>query len=569
MKKRGLSAFLLCSTLFISIPNEAVAADVNIPFTSNHQVSLTSDVDGKVVPRGNITITVGNMLGPVNTVACSVQSAQGACSYSLGLTLIKTPEKFSYDFEKYLGSCIRYDENPTQVGDFCNTYGQYGYATQSFGGIKSDIQFIGKNSNLQAYKYLQFTFSTVGWPGGEYTLMAFSNAASYGAAKSNSLNFTLPAIPKTNVECSSPQSTYSGATFSISCTSTISLASTPVNIILVRSASSDVLGGTIANGNKFEIPEVKIESVGVAKLQVSIPAIIDTLQPTISNVMTIQVAAPLITPNLYLTLSKSELAKPSTATVSSDLQALPIKLQTSQKLEGPWVDVASGVTGAKPISVTAPVGTWVRAHFLGTGQVKEEFSDPVQVLLTPTVKCVFPKTIKSDLYFTVNCSSSISLSNLPLSLDYKNSNDEWQSLSKILVKGSIGEIKFKLDGSGSYTFRTSSIGGGKFSEFYSNSASISLIQTSTSNSSTSNAGSANGKVDRKSNSYKLMYNVGKNFARVSTPSDSAKSQCTSAKNTGFIKQNGRMTHLGSQYSFIQSHLRTASGYQGCIDGFNS
>jgi hypothetical protein len=78
-----------------------------------------------------------------------------------------------------------------------------------------------------------------------------------------------------------------------------------------------------------------------------------------------------------------------------------------------------------------------------------------------------------------------------------------------------------------------------------------------------------GKVDRKSNSYKLMYNVGKNLARVSTPSDSAKSQCTSAKNTGFIKQNGRMNHLGPQYSFIQSHLRTASGYQGCIDGFNS
>jgi hypothetical protein len=399
--------------------------------------------------------------------------------------------------------------------------------------------------------------------------MAFSNAASYGAAKSNPLNFTLPAIPKTNIECTSPQSTYSGTTFSITCTSTVSLVSTPVNVILVRSASSDVLGGTIANGNKFEIPDVKMESVGVAKLQVSIPAIIDTLQSSTSNVMAIQVAAPLIIPKLILTLSKSELAKPSTVMVLSDLYAIPIKLQTSQTIEGPWVDVASGVTGAKPISLTAPVGTWVRAHFLGTGQVKEEFSDPVQVLLTPTVKCVFPKSIKSDEYFTVKCSSDISLSNLPLSLDYIKSDGEWQSVSKILVKGSIGALKFKLDGSGSYTFRTSSTGGGKFSEFQSNSASIAFTQTSTSNTSTSSAGRTNGKVDRKSNSYKLMYNVGKNLARVSTPSDSAKSQCTSAKNTGFIKQNGRMNHLGSQYSFIQSHLRTASGYQGCIDGFNS
>jgi hypothetical protein len=73
----------------------------------------------------------------------------------------------------------------------------------------------------------------------------------------------------------------------------------------------------------------------------------------------------------------------------------------------------------------------------------------------------------------------------------------------------------------------------------------------------------------KSNSYKLMYNVGKNLARVSTPDDTAKSQCASAKNTGFINQNGRMNHLGSQYRFIQSHLRTTSGFQGCIDGFNS
>ena len=156
-----------------------------------------------------------------------------------------------------------------------------------------------------------------------------------------------------------------------------------------------------------------------------------------------------------------------------------------------------------------------------------------------------------------------------MSLDYYNSDDEWQSLSKILVKDSIGAIKFKLNGSGSYTYRTSSIGGGNYSEFQSNSASIVFIQNSTSNSSASSADRPAGKVDRKSNSYKLMYNVGKNLARVSTPSDSAKSQCTSAKNTGFIKQFGRMNHLGAQYSFIQSHLRTASGYQGCIDGFNS
>jgi hypothetical protein len=569
MIKRGLSAFLLCFTVLIGIPNEAVAAGENIPFTSNHQVSLTSDVNGKVVPRGNITITVGNMSGAPNTVACNsnTSSSGDTCGYTLGLTLIKTPEIFSYDLAKNQGSCFRYDESPTQIMDFCNTFSEYGKANQSFGGIKADIQFIGKNTNLQAYKYLQFTFSTVGWPGGEYTLMAFSNAASYGAAKSNPLNFTLPAIPKTNIECTSPQSTYSGTAFRISCTSTLSLDSTPVNVIVAGSTSKDVLGGTIANGNRFEIPDVKIESVGVAKLQVSIPTIIDTLQSSTSNVMAIQVAAPLIIPNLSLTLSKSEVTKPSVATVSSDLQALPIKLQTSQKIDGPWVDVASGVTGAKPISVTAPVGTWVRAHFLGTGQVKEQFSDPVQVLLTPTVKCDFPKSIKSDEYFTVNCSSNISLPNFPLSLDYKNADDEWQSLSKILVKGSIGAIKFKVDGRGSYTFRTSSMGGGNYSEFQSNSASIAIVQTSNSNSSTSSTSRPKGKVDKSSNAYKLMYSVGANFAKVSFANDSGSGQCSSARTRGIINAQGRPQYLGAQARMIQSYLNTASGFQGCLDGF--
>jgi dTDP-4-amino-4,6-dideoxygalactose transaminase len=29
--------------------------------------------------------------------------------------------QFQADLEKYLGSCIRYDENPTQIKDYCNT----------------------------------------------------------------------------------------------------------------------------------------------------------------------------------------------------------------------------------------------------------------------------------------------------------------------------------------------------------------------------------------------------------------------------------------------------------------
>lgn len=498
MIKRGVSAFLLFSTVFISIPNEAAAAGENIPFTSTHQVTLTSDVEGKVVPRGNITITVGNMLGAPNTFACSPSSNPETCNYSLGLTLVKTPEKFSYDLEKNYSSCILYDTTPTQIKDWCNTYGLYGKANQSFGGIKADVQFIGKSTKLQSSNYLQLTFSTLGWPGGEYTLMAFSNAASYGAAKSNPLNFTLPAIPKTFIECTSPQSTYSGTAFSINCTSTLSLVSIPVNVIVAGSTSKVVLGEAIANGTKFEIPNVKIESVGLAKLQASIPSNIDTLQPSTSNVMVIQVAAPRANP------IRVKCSGPASADAKS---TLTFKCEANQKLRSTESELIS-------IRYKSPNGLWT--WFADVWDL-DGFS-----------------SWQTKTYFRFNA-----LNEYGKDFGYNGSKIQFFRWEQ------------SKEGSDTETLWVSNI-----------------IKVSVKGKGSS--GSApQGTINRKSNSYKLMYNVGKNIARVSTPSDSAKSQCTSAKNSGFIKQNGRMNHLGSQYSFIQSHLSTASGYQGCIDGFNS
>ena len=76
-----------------------------------------------------------------------------------------------------------------------------------------------------------------------------------------------------------------------------------------------------------------------------------------------------------------------------------------------------------------------------------------------------------------------------------------------------------------------------------------------------------GKADKSSNAYKKMFNVGKNFARVITNSDTALSQCTSALRTGAINANGHIQYLGVQARMIQSFLKTASGFQGCKDGF--
>lgn len=76
-----------------------------------------------------------------------------------------------------------------------------------------------------------------------------------------------------------------------------------------------------------------------------------------------------------------------------------------------------------------------------------------------------------------------------------------------------------------------------------------------------------GKVDKKSNAYKTMLVVGRNFAKVSMATDSAKSQCLSAMSTGMIKARGIPQYLGAQARQLQSYLRTPSGFQGCVDGF--
>lgn len=74
-------------------------------------------------------------------------------------------------------------------------------------------------------------------------------------------------------------------------------------------------------------------------------------------------------------------------------------------------------------------------------------------------------------------------------------------------------------------------------------------------------------VDRTSSAYLTMFNVGRNFSKVSLATDSAQSQCKSALNNGIISAQGIPRYLGVQATMIQSLLKTKSGWQGCLDGF--
>ncbi len=100
-----------------------------------------------------------------------------------------------------------------------------------------------------------------------------------------------------------------------------------------------------------------------------------------------------------------------------------------------------------------------------------------------------------------------------------------------------------------------SAGSGKSCHIYSNRAARSVPAVPT------------GKVDKSSNAYKKMFAVGKNFGKVSQANDTARSQCTSALQSGVIRANGIPKYLGSQTTLIQSYLKTSSGFQGCLDGF--
>jgi hypothetical protein len=100
--------------------------------------------------------------------------------------------------------------------------------------------------------------------------------------------------------------------------------------------------------------------------------------------------------------------------------------------------------------------------------------------------------------------------------------------------------------------------------FVSNTVEFKLVTQSNASSSTKKP---TGKVDKKSNAYKFMFTAGKNFAKVSLASDTARSQCLSALNTGLIKVRGIPQYLGAQASQIRSYLKTPSGFQGCLDGF--
>jgi hypothetical protein len=419
-------------------------------------------------------------------------------------------------------------------------------------------------------KQVTFKFKTNGWKSGEYTLVGFLDDGCRGFTMVTS-RMVLPEIPKTQIACNAPGAVYVGDAFEVACSSTLDLA---VNsVVLEQKVGSDwqTLSEAVATGKQFTFSSIKTDEVKLVEMRVRLVGIQDQIEDAVSAVIFLQSNAAKLSLQPVLELSKGSQNQPANIRFNSGNYGLTGTLQTSKSPNGPWKDV-SAISSASPSKLDVQFGTWVKVTFEGNAAVNAGTTTPYQILITPTLKCAFPAKVESGVKFTVNCNSNQALQKTLTNLQYLNSSGNWVSISKGLGSGSKHSYSFQLDGLGNQKLRIQSDGLRDFySVFASNISSVNFIaaksKVSSSSSDLGNGSIPKGAVDKGSNSYKLMFNFGGNVAVNSLATDSALSQCISAKNSGIVRVRGIPQYLGMQAVQIQSYLSTASGFQGCLDGF--
>ena len=495
------------------------------------------------------------------------ERAQGSCASGRwgGATAFKVTGK-DEEWEESLQTSD-YQESPNGRILYQESNGQYISMNSDIGlkigGINTAIR-----SNGYAKKAI-FSFKTNGWKGGEYTLIGF---VSDGCREFSMVTakMLLPEIPKPELTCSAPKTTYVGDKFEVVCSSTLELSASVGAVQLKGDEGWQEVSSLIATGRNFTVPDVETSEVGTIEIRVVLGGIADQLQDSTSNLFYIQSNPQKLNIKSTLTITKASENGLTSITMNSGNTVLDATLQGSQSPNGPWTDIAQ-IRSNTTVSKDLEFGTWVRIQYEGNTAVKPGLSDPYQVLITPKFSCSFPKKIAAGRIFEISCNANQNLQATPINLQYLDSSDDWSNVSSGTATGSEVKFSFSLEGRGKQKFRIRADGlENYYTAFVSNVASVEFINppSSTSKSSQSKSNSApKGKVDKNSNAYKLMRTFGRNVAANSLATDSAKSQCLSAKNTGLVKVRGIPRYLGTQAIQIQSYLKTASGFQGCLDGF--
>ena len=438
----------------------------------------------------------------------------------------------------------------------------------------SQLKIGGINTAIISLGYAKkaiFNFKTNGWKGGEYTLIGFVSDGCRDFSMVTT-KLVLPEIPKPELDCKAPESTFVGDKFEVTCSSTVELGANGAVIQFKSREGWQELASMVVTGKKFTIQNIQTKEAGVIEMRVVLNGILDQIQDSVSKTLFIQSNPAKLTVNPTLIISKSSKERPVSISMNSGNNTIDATLQGSKSPNGPWSDIAKIKSNAA-LSRDLAFGSWVRVQYEGNTAVNAGVSDPYQILITPTFNCSFPSKIKTGQAFQVTCKANQSLQATPISLQYLNSTDNWVAVSKGSASGSEPRFSFKLEGQGRQKLRIRSDGlRDYYTVFVSNIASVDFSGVSGSSSGSSKSGSNSvpkGKVNKKSREYKTMFTVGQNFASVSMATDSAMSQCKSAMSTGLIKARGIPQYLGVQARQIQSYLKTPSGFQGCIDGFNS
>lgn len=433
--------------------------------------------------------------------------------------------------------------------------------------------------NIGSYSGQTFhlSISTKSWAPGSYPVKISGGSLTFrpqdcGEVISGNMTIVIPPLVTPKISCTIVSSTpiRKSDAADANCNSDVYLTNIPLEIQHNTSGAWVKTGKQIlANGNQFNVTKIPTEFTGGNSLRLSSVGVADKIAAFNSEVFAYKVLPALVSADLKIVLEKFVSNGPMTINILGT-QALSSGLQLTLKSSiapaGPWAiekSFKSGVLGS--LSVNKPKGTWLLLTSEANEQYASTDSQPIQLLDTPILTCSITSRVNAGSKVTGKCASMSTLLSTPISYEF-NDGQGWENFGVGTFSGKSNSFSFTAGSQGNSKIRISSVGlSGNYTAFVSNVMNLQVLKDPSSSSGSTQTPS--GKVDKTSNAYKTMYTVGNNFAKVSMANDTAASQCGSAMRTGLIRARGIPQYLGVQTKMIQSFLKTASGWRGCLDGF--
>ena len=421
------------------------------------------------------------------------------------------------------------------------------------------------------------SISTKGWAPGSYPVKISGGSLTFrpqdcGEVISGNMTIVIPPLVTPKISCTidSTAPIRKSDAVDASCNSDIYLTNIPMDIQLNTSGAwVNTDKQILATGNQFSVFNIPTELIGGYSVRLSSVGVADKIAAFKTEVFSYKVLPALASADLRIALEKFVSNGPMTIKILG-AQALNtgllLTLKSSIAPAGPWAiekSFKSGVLGS--LSVNKPKGTWLLLTSEANEQYASTDSQPIQLLDTPSLTCSITSRVNAGSKVTGNCVSTSALLSTPISYEF-NDGQGWESFGVGTFSGKSSSFSFTAGSQGNSKIRVSSVGlSGNYTAFVSNVMNLQVLKNPSSTSDSTQTPS--GKVDKTSNAYKTMFNVGSNFAKVSMANDTAASQCGSALRTGLIRARGIPQYLGVQTKMIQSFLKTASGWRGCLDGF--